>query len=161
MAFGFLSPLLLLVFALERHVADFVLLLVAVGSFPIILLGFRSWRRWLYPDRLPNRWLEDSLAYRWVKVAELIASGVNVVAWLAVGLITTAQGTLHDKARLAWLAAILSGSIRMLLMQYREDRKPLPPLVALPSISPYNPALRLTNTIKPVYSKDWDRFAGQ
>jgi hypothetical protein len=163
MAFGFLTPLLLIGFALERHVKDDALLVFVLlaACVPVIFLGFRSWRRWFYPDRLPMRWAQDSAAYRWVRAAEWVAAGMNLVAWLAVGLMTTAQEASRHKSHLAWLAVMISGSIRMILMQYRVDRKPLSPPVALLSVSPYDPSLRLTNSVRPVYSEGWDRFTGQ
>lgn len=157
MAFGFLTPLLMLCFALERHVGSDVLFFVVLASIPMIFVGFRSWRRWFHPDLLPIRWADDSVTYKRVKVAELVVAGVNLVAWLAVGLTTLAQEASRHKFHLAWLAVMLSASIRVILMQFREDRQPLSPPVPLPSISPYDSSLRLTNSIRPVYSKDWDR----
>ena len=119
MAFGFLTPLLLIAFALERHVKDDALLVFALlaPSVPVIFLGIRSYQRWFYPDRMPTRWSRDSAALRWVRAAELAAAGVNLVA--------------------------------------------MPPLVPLSPISPHDLSLRLTNAIRPVYSKEWDRFTGQ
>jgi hypothetical protein len=163
MAFGFLTPLLLIAFALERHVKDDALLVFALlaPSVPVIFLGIRSYQRWFYPDRMPTRWSRDSAALRWVRAAELAAAGVNLVAWLAVGLMNLGQEASRHKSHLAWLAVIISASIRLILMQYREDRKPMPPLVPLSPISPHDLSLRLTNAIRPVYSKEWDRFTGQ
>jgi hypothetical protein len=156
MAFGFLAPLVLLCFARQRHVTSSVLLLVIAAGSPVIFIGFRSWRRWFYPNRLPIRWAGDSVVYKRVRAAEWVAAGVNLFAWMAVCLVAFGQETSHQRARFVWLVVALSASVRVVLAQYREDRKPLEPPVPLPSVSPYDPSLRLTNAIHPVYSKDWD-----
>lgn len=156
MALGFLAPFVLLCFAMRRHVANDVLFLVMAAGFPVIYIGFRSQRRWFYPNRMPIRWAKDSAVYKQVIAAEWVAAGVNLFAWMAVCLVAFGQETPHRRARLVWLVVALSGSIRVVLAQYREDRKPLEPAAALPSVSPYDPSLRLTNAIRPVYTKDWD-----
>jgi hypothetical protein len=155
-AFGFLAPLVGLWFAFERHATAYVVSIIVAACFPGVFLGVRSWRRWFYPDRLPARWAEDSVTYKRVRAAEWVAGVANLVAWLAVALMTLGQETSHQRARPALLAALLFCSIRVILMQYREDRKPLSPEVALPIVSPYDPSLRLTNSVRPVYSKDWN-----
>jgi hypothetical protein len=97
MAFGFLTPLLTLLFVLEGQVTNYVLFLVIVGNIPMIFVGVRSWRRWFYPNRLPIRWTDDSVAYKRVRIAEWVAAGVNLVGWLAVGLMISASKMSHQR----------------------------------------------------------------
>jgi hypothetical protein len=150
-AAGFLGAVLPIAFAWKHNLsAERITICVAFCSW-LFFAGARSWRRWFYPDRLPVRWTEDSAQYRWVKRLEWIAGGLNLVVtvWLVISLGDNAHHGL-------WMAFAATVNVRAILTQYREDRKPL--TVALPSISPYDPSLRLTNPIRPVYSEDWDNY---
>jgi hypothetical protein len=156
---GLVVPLLLLGFAGQYHLASRVWIVLILGCVPYVYLGITSWRRWLYPDLLPIRWAKDSRIYKRVRAAEWVAAGANIIGFVGILLFATggAESSRPKVRALWWLAAMASGAIRVMLMQYREDRKPLEPPVALPSV----PSLRLTNAIRPVYSKDWDAPAAE
>jgi hypothetical protein len=149
MAAGFLIPLLLLAFAWRQHFpSDLVLSFVAISA-TVVFAGLRSARRWFRADRLPIRWASDSVQYKRLKYLDWGAYGVNVVVTLSILIFMLGEGRRSETRRL-WLAFMVISSGRMILMQYREDRKPLPP-----QIPPRDPSQLWTDTIKPVYSKDW------
>ena len=87
-----------------------------------------------------------------LKVLDWVVYGMSVVVmlWFLV-LMPISEDWRSSSARYFWIAYIASTSFRAILRQYREDRKPLPPLS-----SPRDLSLLLTDSIKPVYSKDWD-----
>ena len=156
-ATGFLIPFLLVGIAWQPFFPSYKRSFFLMACVPLVFVGFfvscRSWRRWFHPDRLPVRWAEDSVWFKRVKVLEWVTGGVNIVAWLGIAVMSAGEEHWSHKARPLWLAAMASASFRVILMQYREDRKPLPPLS-----SPRDLSQLSTDSIKPVYSKDWDRI---
>jgi hypothetical protein len=150
MAAGLLVPMSLLWSALRWRLPSEAVLGFLVISATLGFAGCRSARRWFYPDRLPVRWAADSVLYERLKVLDWAAYGVNVVVMLILLMFMLGEVHRSSETRCLWVVFMIISSGRMILMQYREDRKPLPP-----QIPPRDPSQLWTDTIKPVYSKDW------
>ncbi len=154
---GFLIPLLLLWMAWLKHIHSGQRLTFLFMCVPFVFVGFfvscRSWRRWFHPDRLPVRWAEDSVWPKRLKVLDWVVSGMGgvVMLWFLVFMFSSEDWKGSSSAHYFWIVYSASTSFRVILRQYSEDRNPLPPLS-----SPRDLSQLLTDSIKPVYSKDWD-----
>lgn len=165
-AVGLLIPLLLVWIAWLKHIPSDKRSFFLIFCMPVVFVGLymscRSWRRWFHPDRLPVRWTEDSVWPKRLKVLDWVANGVNGILILSAIVISSGEETWSHKARILLVVFMAISSFRMILMQVREDRKPLPVYEMEDSPSQgyaglgYQGAGLLTDRIKPVYSKDWD-----
>lgn len=157
-AVGFLIPLFLIWIAWLKHIPSDEQLAFLFMCVPLVCVGLfvscRSWRRWFYPARLPVRWVEDSVWLKRLKVLDWVVYGMSAVVMLGIiVLMFRSEDAMRSRAaHYMWIVYSASMSFRAILMQVREDRKPLSP--------PSSPTLGLsqlsTDKIKPVYSKDWD-----